>query len=79
MDGRPTILDYMGQPQSVQRSRHPDISENRANVAPALQNLDRCIGIAGFKNRIAGVFQQRDGRETNKRLVLNDENNGLGQ
>ncbi len=79
MDGRPTLLDYTGQHQAIQRSRHSDISENRVNVAPALQNPDRRIGMAGFKNCITGIVQQRGGRQTNKRLVLNDENNNLFQ
>jgi hypothetical protein len=40
MNWGPSVPYGVGQPQSVQQSRHSDIGENRSNVVPALQYLN---------------------------------------
>jgi hypothetical protein len=67
----------MRQHQSVHRTWHVDIGENRFDVAAALQNLDRLIGIAGFQGRVPCVLHHVDSTHPNERLVLDDQNDCL--
>jgi hypothetical protein len=54
MNWGPSVPYGVGQPQSVQRSRHSDIGENRSNVVPALQYLN-CTSAS----RLPGRYIQR--------------------
>jgi hypothetical protein len=71
LDGRPSAPDGLGEPESVHRTRHFDISEDHGDVAAALKQ--QVVGVRGLQNFEVGFLDHLDRGHPDQGFVFDDE------
>jgi len=72
-DARIGPPDAFRQRRPVERTRHRDIGEDRANVRMAVQRDQRLVGIRRLDHVITGILEREADMQQQQRLVFDDQ------